>query len=458
MRNAWPRWILLSVALWYVGCAGCPSTPAPPAQTPVLESVFKPDPTLTNVGIDPAGAFQVLPSSSVIVWFRSPVTQSIEVAVNGVVIEQTSNVARQQTLESQGLGYWFHRAGSPNVNVSGDPRWDVAIAAPPPLRVSQGFTVTLTGTTSNTTTPRSSPLPVRIAIGPPDWVSIPFNPKNDSAVVLLDGKRTSGCADDEIWRGNDIINIGDMRARGNCNEEMIVFTKGNAVQLINKTITGIWTDSLRDFAAADANSGVWNVPVDVWLLQSGLMGTATDDFSHANQFYENSRCGISFAPNYHDVSGNSSAAILFGGGDVGSMQNQTWRNSITGSMFFTAGRINVYYTGIPFTNPVVNGFTAVPNRNIIGIAIGADNASLAHELGHSFSLEHSDGVAGIPSTNIMRTNVMTPRTEFTKGQCFRMNVNTKSTLNTNSVRTGFIRDCPDGTTSSTCPALSLDAP
>ncbi len=446
--------LLFGITISLAGFGSCP--PPPPAKTPVLEVVFKPGPSLTNIGVDPSGEFQVLPSSSVIIWFRAPVLQGLTVAVNGVTLEQTSSVARQQTLESQGLGFWFHRPGSPNVNVTGDARWDIAVAAPPALRVSQRFTITLTGTTSNATTPTSAPLTVRVAIGIPDWVSIPFNPRNDDAVVLLDGRRTSGCEDDELWRGKRIIDVGDIRSRGSCNEEMVVFTKGNAVQLVDRTITGLWTDSLRDFVAADANTSLWSVPVDVWLLRPRLRTTAAVDFARATVVYDNSRCGISFSPTFNDVSSNSTAATLFGT-DITTMENQAWRDRITRSAFFTAGRINVYYVGVPFTGRSASGFTARPNYNIIGMASTADVETLAHELGHSFSLLHSDGISGIPSTNIMMPGG-SGRNEFTKGQCFRMSLNRTSTINTNLVRGGWVRDCPDGTTNATCPPLSFDVP
>src|SRR4051812_26903882 len=73
--------------------------PAPPAQTPVLEKVLKPGSPPTEVAADSAGEFQVLPSASVIIWFGAPYPTGLEVDVNGVVLEQTTSVARRQALE-----------------------------------------------------------------------------------------------------------------------------------------------------------------------------------------------------------------------------------------------------------------------------------------------------------------------------------------------------------------------
>ena len=126
-------------------------------------------------------------------------------------------------------------------------------------------------------------------------------------------------------------------------------------------------------------------------------------------------------------------------------------NGLTSSTFFTAGRLNVYYVNGAFT-----GLMCTANPNVIVIGTTANNQTLAHEFGHSFSLNHTNTAAGFPSDNVM-IGGGSNRTHFSVGQAFRMNVNAGSALNTNGVRVGITRNCPDGTTSTTCPALSLDA-
>lgn len=444
------RGMLLGLTLSLAGCGGgCPS--APPARTPVLEAVFKPGPTLTNVGINSTGEFEVLPSPSVIVWFRAPYPTGLEVEINGTIVEQTSSLPRQQALEAQDQGYWFHDAGSPDLNVSGDPRWKIVVVAAPSLRVSQGFTINLTNTSSNSSTPRSSPLVVRTALGIPDWVALQNNTGNDDAVVLLDGQRTWYCADDEVWRGKRIIDVGDVRARGSCNEEVVVFSQDDAMQLVARNV--VWTDSLRDFVAADLTPDLWQAPVTVWLLGPNLQARAQSDINRANGVYNTSRCGIGFNANFQNADNNNARALI--GTNDANMCGAAWITALTGSAFFTAGQINVYYTNVAL--PTARGLTCTNNRNIIVISTTADNESLAHEIGHSFTLGHSNGVSGIPTSNIMVTGGG-GRTEFTEGQCFRMNLNPGSTINSNLVRTGWLRNCPDGTTDSLCPALSLDVP
>ena len=424
--------------------------PAPPAQTPVLENVFKPGPTLTTVGKDGAGEFQVLPSGSVIIWLRAPYPTGLEVDVDGVVLEQTTSAARRQALDAQGLGFWYHDAGSPDLTVSGDPLWKIVVAAAPDLRVGQRFVINLTNTSGNASSPRSTPLTVPVAIGTPDWVALRNNATKDNAVVLVDGRRTSGCVNDEVWRGKSIIDVGDFRSSGPCNEEVVVFSQGSAVQLFSANT--VWTDSLRDFVSVNLRP-LWQAPVTVWLLGAGLQTRAQADINRANVLYDTSRCGIAFNANFQNAD-NMTARNLVGDNDY-DMCRTDWITALTGSAFFTPGRLNVYY----IDTALFSGYalTCAVNRNIIVVGSDASNEGLAHEFGHSFSLGHSDGVSGIPSTNLMFGGGIA-RNALTKGQCFRASLNPNSTLNTNQARTGWLRDCPDGTTDSQCPALSFDVP
>jgi hypothetical protein len=128
----------------------------------------------------------------------------------------------------------------------------------------------------------------------------------------------------------------------------------------------------------------------------------------------------------------------------------TWLNNLQTSNFYQAGRLNVYYVDGAFT-----ALNCIYDRNVSVVGTQANNQSLAHEFGHAFSLGHTNNIASIPNTNVMHGGGA-GRTNFTEAQCFRCNVNTTSVLNTNGVRTGPTRNCPDGTSSDRCPDLALD--
>ena len=115
---------------------------------------------------------------------------------------------------------------------------------------------------------------------------------------------------------------------------------------------------------------------------------------------------------------------------------------------FDANRINVYYVDVPFT-----GYYC---RDIPAIFIGSTPSvsTLAHELGHAFSLgetngsddyDNDDTTVDFGDQNMMLVGGDPAlRASFTLGQVFRMTVDGASQLNILNVRTGLTeRDCLD---------------
>lgn len=282
---------------------------------------------------------------------------------------------------------------------------------------------------------------------PFDKIDLNNNIGNDNAVVFLDARRSAGCVNDEIRRGNDIINVGSVLSNGGCNSEVAVFSDDNAMALV--TPVNVWTNPLGDILPVNL-APLLQAPVAVRLLTAGVLARAQGDIANANFLYNSNNAGIGFNATFQDLSGNQAAVNLVGT-NAGAMCSNVWLNALTTSAFFTPGRLNVYYVNGAFT-----GLTCIFNPNIIVVGTTANNQTLAHEFGHSFSLGHTNNLAGFGTNNVM-VGGGALRTHFSEGQDFRMNANAGSTLNTNGVRVGPTRNCPDGTTSSTCPLLSLDA-
>ncbi|HWN11156.1 MAG TPA: hypothetical protein VNO50_18095 [Pyrinomonadaceae bacterium] len=287
-----------------------------------------------------------------------------------------------------------------------------------------------------------------------DKIDLSNNTTNDNTVVLLDARNGSGvCVDDEIERGVDIINLGSILTNSTCNSEVAVFSDDNAMKLV--TPVNSWTDPVTDTLPVNLDP-ILDAPVSVWLVTPAL-ARAEGDLANANLLYNSNNVGISFNPTFQDVSGNATAinAITSQGTTLDIICGNG--NNIQASAFFTPNRLNVYYVNSAFT-----GGNCVSFRNIIFIGTTANNQSLAHEIGHSFSLSpsasggHTNGLAGFDGTNIMQGGGA-GRTHFSEGQAFRMNVNATSTLNVNGVRTGTTRTCAPLTTSNICPRLALNA-
>ena len=279
---------------------------------------------------------------------------------------------------------------------------------------------------------------------PTDRLRITNNAGGDSSLALLDARRASGCVNDEAMYLTNTRDVGSVLSNGVCNSEIAVFSTDDAMQLRTNVMS--WTNALGDLTTVDLTPDVLNTPLSVWVMRGTFANTSmrvATDRARATQLYNTMKVGtiVSVAA-LRDATGDPDTPGLLNAA-CGSAAN------LRSQIGFDAGRLNVYY----LNDPGARGWWCGNNTIIVGS--GADNESLAHEIGHAFTLAHTNGIAGISNTNLMITGG-TGRNSITKGQAFRCNVNTTSTMNTNGTRAGVTRSCPDGTTSVTCPALSLN--
>jgi hypothetical protein len=96
---------------------------------------------------------------------------------------------------------------------------------------------------------------------------------------------------------------------------------------------------------------------------------------------------------------------------------------------FTPGVLNVYYVETVEVEGVQGGSFGeyCGSDDLIALGVNSDDAVLAHELGHAFTLEHID------TTQFDKTNVMHPASDerifLTEGQTFRAIANVGSAIN-----------------------------
>lgn len=293
---------------------------------------------------------------------------------------------------------------------------------------------------------------VRSCPNPPatsDFIDIANNFNDDQAVVLLDARDGSGrCVNDEVFRGNGKIFLGNVPGSGDCNSEAVVFSNNNAMLFV--TPVDSWTDSVPDrlnamlFRLNEARVTVW-IATD----ESGTQERAEWEMRVADLHYDDNNAGIEFNPDFRELFNNQEAVEILG-------RHCANVSRIKASSFYKAGRLNVYYVdnGVSAS---WRGLMCNDEPNIIFIDRSSDSESLAHEFGHAFSLNDSNGVSGLDTFNIMWSGG-TSRSYFTEGQSFRMNVNSTSKLNLNGARTGPVRDppCDDTADDQRCPRLSLN--
>lgn len=293
-------------------------------------------------------------------------------------------------------------------------------------------------------------VPVRVE----DKIDLNNNTANDSAWVLVDGRRTTGCRDDEIYRTDDVRRVGNLLTNGTCNSEVFVFSDNNAMAMVSPVT--VWTNAAGDILPVNLGP-ILQAPVNVWLALAGSGPQATTDVAQANFLYNSNNTGIAFNATQQNVSGNAAALAAIGGAAARCTAAQL--AILQGSAFYVANQLNVYYINGAFT-----AGNCVADRNVVYVGTAANIASLAHEFGHSFSLfgnaatgGHTNGLAGFGNNNIMWGGGPATRNRFSIGQAFRFNVDVNSSLNVNGVRTGPTRTCQALTTSATCPALALDS-
>lgn len=284
-----------------------------------------------------------------------------------------------------------------------------------------------------------------------DRIVLQNNASGDSASVLVDARRSTGCVIEESRRGGGIIGMGSVLSNAGCRSEVAVFSDDDAMKLVEGV--GSWTNFLGDTLNVNLTPNRLMAPVDVWIARDFALLTALGDINNANLLYNTNNAGIGFSPNFRIVTGNPAALAAIGTGCANAP-------GLLGSAFFTPGRLNVYYVNGAFT-----GVNCGASRNIQYIGTTANNQSLAHEFGHSMSLDHTNGNPAFPVTNVM-VGGGAGRTHFSDGQSFRMNAQCSSTLNVNGVRAGPLRRCNSTiggnvtcpiAMDSHCPPLATDA-
>jgi len=273
------------------------------------------------------------------------------------------------------------------------------------------------------------------------------------ATVVIDGRR-SGCFEDEKANG-PTASVPNVLSRQACHSEIIAFAEGNAMNV--QTVVGGWTDSSGDVLSMTMAPAL-NVPVNLFIM-SGDFDThdeatreaqARNDVARATQIYNGGECGVRFSVGLakDERSGNFTPDLL----TAECKGNVARFNAIDPSETSKPG-VKVFYVDGPSGlqgQKCRDGQTAV-----IIITVSSTNETLAHELGHAFSLKHANGKTGMLADNLMMSPASNPGA-LTLGQCYRTNIRGESVVNRSGFRTGLTRPCPDDPPfGSECLALSF---
>jgi len=247
-----------------------------------------------------------------------------------------------------------------------------------------------------------------------DRVDLTNNTDNDSAIVLMSERKSSGngCEWDTA-RATDSVGVGNkVPGSGSCKSSVSVFSDDNAMAWVNTdTSTGgspTWTPNQGDVVPIALQPPLVE-NVNVYVFGGGSLDLAYGAVDFANERFNANNVGIQF-----------NAVVAEQTGSEPSIDCLTTPNP------YTEGRVNVYYVSD------TNRLTCRPNPNVVFVGGPADVTVLAHELGHSLGLLDF-GYGSSFGDNIMQ-DTGTTRDALLDGQVFRMNMHCGSSLHRNKVR------------------------
>ena len=261
---------------------------------------------------------------------------------------------------------------------------------------------------------------------------------NENGILVNDGQSTDATNYQTYLSNNTTIGVGVFRFGDG---EVVAFTNSRPVATKNSfswTTNGIpvevpfsnridisvtvWIvngpfdepDPFTGVSQHDRAIGMSETTTAIW--KDERMGTAFRDFEIIDATNKVDRFGRSISQIYYNVNGGECNDIPAGfARDIGQ----------------TPGRINIYLVDT-VDGALGKGVTCGPPNGIgmsfIAIGSRASNDLLAHELGHTFALDHVNGMADFDETNVMH-NASLGRRFFTEGQTFRANLRSDSALN-----------------------------
>ncbi len=270
-----------------------------------------------------------------------------------------------------------------------------------------------------------------------DRIILSNNTGGDEAIIVLDARRATGCKNDEVVRASSTVDISNVLSSSDCND-VYVFSDENAMAFR----TANWRDEPGDKLKI-VLTPMLQVPTTVWVMRGPFdksLKQVNTEFARVKHLYNTMNCGIDFStPVINNATANPRTRDLLNA-------NCDKANNLRAQIGFTDKRLNIYY----LNNPGAAGYWC-GNYTII-VSSQQTVETLAHEIGHAFSLDHAESLG---NNNIMYGGGEVVRNYFTIGQCFRCNINKTSILNANGVRSGEARDCPDSNAPDSCLKLEL---
>jgi hypothetical protein len=273
------------------------------------------------------------------------------------------------------------------------------------------------------------------------------NAVGNSVGLLIDAESSSGFVNDRpVVTSLTEFATTNYRSSSLSNE-IVGFTNDRPP----KRLATPWTPQRDTFDVIFAP--LIQIPVTVWIVKGPFdqqRAHAIEACIRTSAIWHAERMGVEFGPfEIVDATADPQAPAhyAFPNGDVG---DSVWK-PLRDDIGFIPNRLNIYWVD------TVNGGTGNGWSNFgAQIVMGKNSGDelLSHEIGHAFSLTHTDGNASFNVENIMASASNT-RQFVTEGQSFRAHLNPTSVLNAlYNARPGEItRSCGFGSADALCPVI-----
>lgn len=247
------------------------------------------------------------------------------------------------------------------------------------------------------------------------------NGTSDQTGFLVDGQDSAGSFNDRGFLTDlDLVGVGELTLSTTSNEA-VGFTNHRPPRYRETP----WTSNDDEFAV-NFQPRI-QIPVTVWIIKGPFdqqRDHAIDACIQTSAIWNAERMGIAFSQfQVLDATGDPQASdhFAFPNGDVG---DSVWK-PLRDDIGFTANRLNIYWVDT-VDGSTTSGWSNFGAQVVMGRNTGDE--LLSHEIGHGFSLTHSNGVANFDQTNIMH-NASNTREFVTEGQLFRAHIDPDSIVN-----------------------------
>jgi hypothetical protein len=238
--------------------------------------------------------------------------------------------------------------------------------------------------------------------------------------VLVNAQGSTGVWTDKVFTsGTNTVDVGRLTAAAGRNE-VIAFTNSRPIAIAPLVH---WTSGSDTVPLTFANE--IQISITVWIIDAPFATQQKLAASHcasAVSYWTGERMGVVFAPGGCDIRDATSIAGVsqFSGPSARSFQCGDDEQRLQTPIPPVAGRINVYVVHSVIALPATGtgAGTTCGRSDFVVLGSTVIDGTFVHEMGHTFSLIHIDGLPNFDATNFMRS-VSTTRAYFSEGQLFR---------------------------------------